>query len=101
MAIDPQHPGDFAWDLFVEIDQRGRELVEFGAPFGQQQGLPGVEENLRLEHETVADDANIGPVAENRTQPSKKLRRIARQFLSPLRPVARARPARPAAANPS
>jgi hypothetical protein len=35
MAVDPQHPGDFARNLLVEVDQRARELVEFGAAFGQ------------------------------------------------------------------
>ena len=56
VAVDPQHPGDLARDLLVEIDQRGGELVEFGAAFGQQHRLAGVEEHFRLEHKAVADD---------------------------------------------
>ena len=85
MAVDPQHPGDFARDLLVEIDQRGGELVEFGAAFGQQQRLAGIEEHFRLEHEAVADDADVRPVAEDGAQAAEEFRTVARQFLHPLR----------------
>ena len=77
MAVDPQHPGDLARDLLVEIDQRGCELVEFGLAFGQQQRLSGIEEYFRLEHEAVADNPHIRPVAENGAQPSEKFRAVA------------------------
>ena len=43
MAVDPQYPGDFARDLLVEVDQRGRELVEFGAALRLQRGLADVD----------------------------------------------------------
>ncbi len=85
MAVDPQHPGDFGRNLLVQVDQRGRQLIELGAAFGQQQRLSGVEEHLRLEYEAVADDPDVRPVAENGAQAPKKFRTVARQFLHPLR----------------
>src|SRR5205807_6846147 len=47
--------------------------------------LSGIEEHLGLEHETVADDANVRAVAQNGAQPAKEFRTVARQFLHPLR----------------
>ena len=85
MAVDPQHPGDLARDLLVELDQRGGELVEFGAAFRQQQRLAGVEEHFGLEHEAVADDADVRPVAEDGAQAAEEFRAVARQFLHALR----------------
>src|SRR3954469_18928718 len=85
MTVDPQHPGDLWRDLLAEFRQRGRQLVELGAAFRQQLRLPGVEEYFRLEHEAVADDADIRAVAENGAQPAKKFRAEARQLLHPLR----------------
>jgi hypothetical protein len=40
MTVTPQHPGDLAGDLLIEIDQRGRQLVEFSAAFRQQRRWP-------------------------------------------------------------
>ena len=85
MAVDPQHPGDLGRDLLVEFGQCARNLVEFGAAFRQQHRLTGVEEHLGLEHETVADDADVRPVAENGAQAAEEFRTVARQFLHPLR----------------
>ena len=85
VAVDPQHPGDFRRNLFVELGQRGCELFQFGAALGQQQRLSGVEKYFGLEHKAVADDPDVRPVAQNRAQPPKKFRTVARQFLHPLR----------------
>ena len=40
MAVDPQHPGDFGRDLLVEVDERGREAVEFSAASGFSHACP-------------------------------------------------------------
>lgn len=40
LAIDPQHPGDFARDLLIEVDQHFCELVEFSAAFEQRVAWP-------------------------------------------------------------
>ena len=50
-----------------------------------EHGLAGIEQHFRLEHEAVADDANVGAVAENFAQPAEEVGAIARQFLHPLR----------------
>ena len=85
MAVDAQHPGDVGGNLPVEFDQHGRELVELGAAFGLEHRLAGIEEHFRLEHEAVADDADVRPLAEDRAQPPEKVRAVARQFLHALR----------------
>ena len=85
MAVDPQHPADLARNLLVQIDQRGCELIQLGAALGQQQGLTGVKKYFRLEHETVADDADIGAIAQNGAQAAEEFRTVARQFLHALR----------------
>src|SRR5580704_5702711 len=84
MAIDPKHPGDLARDFLVEIEQRGCERIELEASLGLEHRLAGVEEHFRLEHEAVADDADIGPIAKNSAQPSEEIGSIARQLLDAL-----------------
>ena len=44
----------------------------------------GREQHFRLEDETVADDADIGTVAEDLAQAPEEVRAIARQLLNPL-----------------
>src|SRR5579859_1764849 len=85
MAVDPQHPRDIGRDLAVEVDQCGGDLVELVAALWQQYGLSGVEEYFGLEHEAIADDADVRPVAEDLPQAAKEFRAIARQLLDPLR----------------
>ena len=85
VSVDAQHPVDLRRYLLFQIDQRARELVEFGAAFRQQHRLPGIEEHFGLEHEAVADDADVRPVAEDVAQPAEEFRAVARQFLHPLR----------------
>ena len=60
-------------------------LSSSARPSGLQHGLAGVEEHFRLEHEAVADDADVGPVAEDRAQPAEEVGAVARQFLHALR----------------
>ena len=60
-------------------------LVELGAALGPQHGRAAVEEHFRLEDEAVADDADVGTVAENFAQLAEEIRAVARQFLHPLR----------------
>ena len=57
---------------FSSSIERAGELVEFGAPVRLEHGLAGIEEHLRLEHEAVADHADVGPVAEDLAQPSEE-----------------------------
>ena len=61
------------------------ELVELGAAFGPQRRLAGIEEHFRLEHEAIADDADVRPVAEDVAQLAEEVRAVARQFLHALR----------------
>ena len=69
----------------LEFEQRRCELVEFGAAFGIEHRLPGIEQHFRLEHEAVADDADVGAIAENFAQPAEEVGAVARQFLHALR----------------
>ena len=85
MPVDAQHPGDLARNLLVELGQRRRKLVEFGAAFRQQRRLAGVEEHFRREHEAVADDADVRTVAEDGAQAAEEFGAVARQFLHALR----------------
>src|SRR5262245_4782801 len=85
MAVDAQHPGDLARYLLFELERGAGEPVELGTPLGLvERGLAGVEEYLRLEHEAVADDADVGPIAENGTQPPEEVGTVARQLLHAL-----------------
>src|SRR5262249_54725138 len=82
VAVDPQHPGDLARNLLLQLEQRAGEPVELGAAFRLVQGgLAGIEEHLRLEYEAVADDADVGPVAEDGAQPPEEVGAIALQLL--------------------
>src|SRR5262245_25094143 len=86
VAVDRQHPWDLARYLLFELEQRGGEPVELGASLGLvERGLTGIEEHLRLEHEAVADHADVGPVAENGAQPSEEVGTVALQLLHALR----------------
>src|SRR5207248_1334684 len=72
--------------LLVELEQRAGECIELGAALWLvESGLAGVEEYLGLEHEAVADDTDIGPVAEDGAQPAEEVGAIARQLLYALR----------------
>src|SRR5262245_54086573 len=43
VTVDPQHPGDFARDTPLELDERAGKLVQLGAAFGLVQGgLAGI-----------------------------------------------------------
>ena len=72
-------------NLFFQIKQRGGELVELGAAFRPQHRCAAIEEHFRLEHEAVADDADVGAVAEDFAQLAEEIRAVARQLLHPLR----------------
>ena len=71
--------------MLFELEQRGRELVELGAAFRPQHRCAAVEEHFGLEHEAVADDADVGAIAEDFAQLAEEVRPVARQFLHALR----------------
>ena len=68
----------------LQLGERGRELVELGAALGLDRRRAGIEEHFRLEHEAVADDADVRPIAEDRAQPAEELRAEARELLHAL-----------------
>ncbi len=70
--------------LLGDVEQHRCDLVELGAALRLEHRLPGVEEHLGLQHEAVADDADIRAVAENVAQPSEEVGAEARQFLHAL-----------------
>ena len=60
-------------------------LSSSAGPAGLSAGLAGIEEHLRLEDEAVADDADVGPVAEHLPQAAEEVGAEARQLLHLLR----------------
>ena len=86
MAVDAQHPGNIGRDLLFQLDQCVRHLVEFGAAFGLEIGLAGVEEHLGLQHETVADHTHVRAVTEDLTKLAKEIGTVALQFVDTIRP---------------
>ncbi len=65
----------------VEVDDGGGELVELGLAVGVDGGLPGVEQHLGLEHEAVAHDPDLRPIAEDLAQTAEEVGAVARQLL--------------------
>ena len=53
-------------------------------PSGSSSAWP-LSKHFRLEHEAVADDADIGAIAQNGAQAAEEFRTVARQFLHALR----------------
>src|SRR6188472_998467 len=85
MAVDTQHPGDLARYLIFQFKQRAGERVELGATLRRVEGgFAGIEKYFQLEHEAVPDDTDVGPVAEDRAQPSEEVGPVSRQLLHPL-----------------
>ena len=60
-------------------------LSSSARPSGRSAACAAVEEHFRLEHEAVADDADVRPVAEDVAQLAEEVRAVARQFLHALR----------------
>ena len=84
MTVDAQHPENFGGDLAFQFDDCGCNLIELGAAGRLQIGPAGVEEYFRLQDETIADDADVGTVAENFPELTEKIRAVARQLLNVL-----------------
>src|SRR5947208_3029374 len=87
VTVHAKHPSDLPGDLPFEFAQSRGELIQFDAAFRLENGLPGVEEQFGLEYETIADDSDVGPIAENGPQPAEKIGAVAREFLHPLRTI--------------
>src|SRR5919198_1057289 len=86
VAVDPQHPGNLAGNFLFQFEQRDGEPVQLHQPLRfVERGPPRVEKHFRLEHKTVADDANVGAIAENGAQSSEEVGTVSREFLHPLR----------------
>ena len=86
VAVDAQHPGDVGRNLLVEVDERRRRCGRARRDAsGRIVAWPALEQHLGLEHEAVADDADVGPVAEDLAQPPEEIRAVAGELLHPLR----------------
>ena len=81
MAVDAQNPIDVVGDLGGEIAQGGGEADDLLAAGPGHLRRARREQHFRLEDETVADDADVGAVAEHVAQTAEKLGAVARQFL--------------------
>ena len=57
----------------IEVEQSGRELVEFRATFAAHHGGAAVEKDLGLEHKTITDHADIRTIAKNLAQLTEKI----------------------------
>ena len=68
----------------VEIGEGARNLVDLDPALRPQGRLADVEKDLRLEDEAVADDADVGPLAEDLAQAAEEVRAVARELLHAL-----------------
>src|SRR5690606_25394822 len=68
VPIDAQHPVDIGWNFGFELQDGRGQRVEIGGAGGLYGGLAGIEKHFGLEHEPVADDADIGAAFENLAQ---------------------------------
>ena len=85
VAVDAQHPGDIGRDFLAQFEDRGGDLVDFGARLRPQLGLADLEQQFGLQHEAVADNADVGTVAEDFAQAAEEVGAVFGQFLDLLR----------------
>ena len=81
VAVDAQHPRQVLRNPGRDLVQGPRQLGELPLARFAELGRAGLEQDLRLEHEAVADDAHVLTVAEHLAQPAEELRTVARQLL--------------------
>src|SRR6516225_8289036 len=84
MAVNAQDPGNFSRNLAFQFDDCGRYLVELGTTLGLEIGPAGIEEYFRLQDETIPDDTDVGSIAENFPELTKKIRAVTRELLNML-----------------
>ena len=72
MAFNLKHPVDIFRDLAGNLVQRHRKLAKLLLPFRPDIRLSLIEQNFRLENESVADNADIIAPAQHVTKPSKE-----------------------------
>ncbi len=72
MSINAQNPVHFVGDLVLEHRQGFCEFGDLSAACWIDLGRAGVKQDLGLENEPVADDANILPVAQDFEKASTK-----------------------------
>ena len=81
MAVDAHHPANVRRDLRLEIAQRRGELVELQAGLRLQDVGAGIEQHVGGKHEAVADDLEVGPVAESFPQLAEEVGAVAGELL--------------------
>ena len=84
MPVYPQHPRDILGNLALKFEHRVGEHVQLVQTSPTDFVGTRGKKHFRLEHETVADDADIWPLAEDFAQAPEKVRTISRKFLNPL-----------------
>ena len=70
-------------DLLGDSDQGVRQACDLRRALGLQSCRGRGEEHFRLEHEAVADDPDVGIVAQDLAQAAEELRAVASQLLHP------------------
>ncbi len=81
VAVDLQRPVDLGRDGALQLDNGGRQLVDGGEAFHRHVRLARREQHLGLEHETVADDADVLAVAQQLAQAAEEVGAVALQLL--------------------
>ena len=79
MAVDAEHPGNVGRDFGRELVHRGGELGELLGALGIDRRLAGIEQHFGLEHEAVADDADVGAAFEDFAQAAEEVGAVARE----------------------
>ena len=81
MTVDPQDPIDIRWDAGGDFLQGVGEGGELLLPLLADLRRAGAEEHFRLEDEAVADDLDVGAVAQHLAQLAEEFGAIAGELL--------------------
>ena len=81
MALHLQNPVDIIWDFGGNLRQRNRQFGQLLFALDGDIGLPLCEQHFGLEDKSVTDNPDIVASTKDITQPAKKFRTEALQFL--------------------
>ena len=84
MAVDAQHPVDLWWDFLLQFDDGVGQLLHLYLAGVVDDVGARREQHFGLEHEAVADNADVLPVGQDLAQPAEEIGAVAVQFLHTL-----------------
>src|ERR1700733_10135314 len=78
VAVDAQDPGNVWRNFALEVEHGGSETIQRLTPRAAEIRFAGFEQDGRFEHEAVADDAYVGPRAQDLPQTAEEIGAVAR-----------------------